>query len=320
MLRAFAKREWRDWEGRAASELLERWAGAEVREALFEPLCRLKFDLPASEVSAAWLGARLHYREGAMPLGYIPGRNWTQVLCDGLARLVRDLGVDLRLATAVEGLDTADARVCAARLANGERLEGDVFVSTLAPPVYRRLLPADTTAELQNIRSTALLSAVCAAPPLPLPPFYWLNLSGRRSAACAIFRLDALNPAIGGGQMCLNFVTHLPSAGHPLFAVADGPLMDDYLQEFERLFGRRVDPAWVQISRVRMYSPVFSRGYRNPPVRSTAFGNVYFAGNYRTFPSVASTGTAMASGFDAARAILRDVQSGRRAPALPEAA
>ena len=38
---------------------------------------------PASEVSGAWLGARLHYREGSAPLGYIPGANWTKVLCDG---------------------------------------------------------------------------------------------------------------------------------------------------------------------------------------------------------------------------------------------
>jgi hypothetical protein len=34
---------------------------------------RLKCDRPASAVSAAWLGARLHFREGATPLGYIPG-------------------------------------------------------------------------------------------------------------------------------------------------------------------------------------------------------------------------------------------------------
>jgi hypothetical protein len=50
-----------------------------VRAALFEPLCRLKFDLPCEEVSGAWLGARLHFREGSAPLGYIPKTNWTTV-------------------------------------------------------------------------------------------------------------------------------------------------------------------------------------------------------------------------------------------------
>jgi hypothetical protein len=41
-------------------------------------------------------------------------------------------------------------------------------------------------------------------------------------------------------------------------------------------------------------------------VRSTRFGNLYFAGNYRTFPSIISTGTALGSGLEAARALLRD--------------
>jgi hypothetical protein len=62
----------------------------------------------------------------------------------------------------------------------------------------------------------------------------------------------------------------------------------------------------VHTSRVAAYSPIFERGFQNPPVRSGTWKNVYFAGNYRTFPSVASTGTALASGLEAAAAILRD--------------
>ena len=34
--------------------------------------------------------------------------------------------------------------------------------------------------------------------------------------------------------------------------------------------------------------------------------NVYFAGNYRTFPSIASTGTALASGLETGEAILQE--------------
>jgi protoporphyrinogen oxidase len=64
MLRAFRKRNWSEWEDRSAAELVDEWAGPGVRQALFEPLTRLKFELPCSEVSGAWLGARLHFREG----------------------------------------------------------------------------------------------------------------------------------------------------------------------------------------------------------------------------------------------------------------
>lgn len=56
-----------------------------------------------------------------------------------------------------------------------------------------------------------------------------------------------------------------------------------------------------------MYSPVFVRHFRNPPVRSTTWANVYFAGNYRTFPSIVSTGTALRSGLEAGNALLQDI-------------
>ena len=66
-----------------------------------------------------------------------------------------------------------------------------------------------------------------------------------------------------------------------------------------------LDPFWTNIARVPMYSPVFTRGYRNPPPRSTSLENVYFAGNYRTFPSIVSTGTALQSGLETAEVILQ---------------
>ena len=69
MATAFAKRDWSDWQDRSAAELIDECAGPGVREALFERLTRLKFELPCAQVSGAWLGARLHFREGSAPLG-----------------------------------------------------------------------------------------------------------------------------------------------------------------------------------------------------------------------------------------------------------
>jgi hypothetical protein len=55
-----------------------------------------------------------------------------------------------------------------------------------------------------------------------------------------------------------------------------------------------------------MYSPVFVRDYLNPAVRSATWQNLYFAGNFRTFPSIATTGTALGSGLQAAAALLSE--------------
>jgi protoporphyrinogen oxidase len=306
MLYAFRKREWQDWEDRTAEELIDTWAGPGVRAAIFEPLCRLKFELPCAEVSAAWLGARLHFREGSAPLGYIPGANWTKTLCDGVTTLVTEAGVRVRTATDVVGVRTSGDRVTGVDLAGGERLDGAIFVSALPTETYLRLVPQDTTPHLAAIRFTALLSAVCATRQTVRPDFYWMNLAERGHTACGIFTLTSLNPTIGGpGETCVNFVTHLHDRERPLFRMSDDELLARYHDDFRRVFGTPLEAFWTNVARVPMYSPVLGPSFRNPPIASTTWRNVYFAGNYRTFPSVVSTGTALGSGLAAAETILR---------------
>jgi protoporphyrinogen oxidase len=278
-----------------------------VRYALFENLTRVKFELPCAEVSAAWLGARLFSREGSSPLGYIPGANWTKVLCEGVTRMVREFGVDIRVRAAVTGLDTAGQRIRAVELGDGERLGGDLFVSTVPTTIYSGLVPRDDTRYLSSISYTALISVVCATHQKLDRDFYWMTIVSPGSTASGIFLLNSLNPTIGGaGENVINFMTHLKSRDSPLFVMSDDELLARYTADFERIFNFKLQPFWVNITRVPMYSPIFHREYHNPPVKSQTWENLYFAGNYRTFPSAASTGTALSSGLDAGGAILRD--------------
>jgi protoporphyrinogen oxidase len=307
MLRAFGKRDWSDWLDRDAAELVDGWGGPGVREAIFERLTRLKFELPCEEVSAAWLGARLHYREGSAPLGYIPGANWTKVLCDGVARLLAESGVRVRLRTAVERLHTEGDRVVAAELDDGTHVAGDRFVSSVPTEVFLRLVPGDDTPNLAGIRYSALISVICATRQRVEPDFYWMNLASPGHTACGVFLLSSLNPTIGApGDTCVNFVTHLRGRDRELFRLGDEELLARLLRDFRAVFGFDLDPFWVNITRVPMYSPVFGPSFRNPPVRSSSWRNLYFAGNYRTFPSIVSTGTALGSGVEAGEALLRD--------------
>ncbi len=317
MVRAFVRKDWSAWEDRSAAELVDRLAGPGVRLAIFERLTRLKFELPCAEVSGAWLGARLHHREGSAPLGYIPRANWTKVLCDGLARLLNEAGVRVRLRTRVTRLQTADGRITAAEGESGERLTGDIFVSTIPTEIYRGLLPEESTPGLEQIRYSALLSVVCATRQKVPTTAYWTNLATLDRAAGAIFLLTELNPTIGRpGDTCINFVTHLGGRDRPLFQETDEQLMERYRDDYKAVFGVELDPFWTHIARVPMYSPVFGRRYRNPPIRSGTWRNVWFAGNYRTFPSIVSTGTALGSGVETGAALLAEL--GRRT-GLPEA-
>jgi protoporphyrinogen oxidase len=317
MLKAFAKEDWSDWEGRSAAELIDSWAGPGVRTALFERLTRLKFDLPCDQVSGAWLGARLHFREGSAPLGYIPEANWTKVLCDGVTRLLGEAGVQIRTQARVRRLHTEGDRISHAELDSGEVIKGDVFVSSIPTETYFRLISSDGTPDLESVRYTALLSVICVTRQAVRPDAYWINLASLDRTAGAIFLLSSLNPTIGRpGDTCVNFVTHLPNRDHSLFQTSDEQLAALYLKDFQGVFGFELEPFWTHVSRVPMYSPVFSRTFRNAPIRSTSWQNVYFAGNYRTFPSIVSTGTALGSGVAAASALL---QNNDKASELPDA-
>jgi len=307
MARAFAKKDWSDWLGRSGADLVQSWGSAGVLKAIFEPLSQLKFELPAEEVSGAWLGARLHFREGSAPLGYIPGANWTDVLCDGVTRMLKELGVRVRVGATIERLETRGGRVVEAILTDGERIGGDVFVSTIPTEVYCRFVPQDQTPNLASIRYSALISAICATRQVVEPDFYWMLLASLDRSAGGLFMLNSLNPTIGErGDACLNFVNHLQSRDRPLFRRSDDELWDGYAKDFREIFGTTLEAFWTNIARIPMYSPIFYRGYRNPPVKSASMTNVYFAGNYRTFPSIVSTGTALASGLEAGEAILQE--------------
>lgn len=319
MLRAFATTEWNDWCGRSAAELVDSWSGLGVRRALFDPLMYLKFDMPCADISAAWLGARLSFREGSAPLGYIPNTNWTTRLCDGLARLLEDLGVKIRLRTGALRIDTSGDRVTGVQLDTGERLAPEVLVSALPTEVYARMIAGDGGDDIAPIRYSALISVVAAIPEPLDHGFYWLNFLWPRYTAGGLFVLSALNPTIGHpGETCVNFVTHLKSRHDPLFTVSDSELLSRYREDFQDLFGSVPKFVWSSINRIPLYSPVYVAGYRNPPIQSRRWRNLYFAGNYRTFPSVSSTGTAMWSGLEAGAAVLRS--HGRDTKLLDEVA
>jgi protoporphyrinogen oxidase len=305
MLTAFGKRDWSDWQDRSAADLVDTYAGAGARTALFERLTQLKFELPCEEVSGAWLGARLYFREGSAPLGYIPGTNWTKVLCEGVTRLLEEHGVRVRLNATVQRLATAGGRVVEAELNSGERIPADLFVSTIPTELYRRLVPGERTPELDRIRYSALISVICATRQPIDARAYWINLASLERTACGIFLLSALNPSIGvPGDTCVNFVTHLRGRDRPLFHAPDDELLARYRADFRAVFGTELDPFWTNVARVPMYSPVFGRSFRNPPLQSASWANVYFGGNYRAFPSIVSTGTALGSGLETADAVL----------------
>jgi protoporphyrinogen oxidase len=238
----------------------------------------------------------------------MPGKNWTEVLCAAMTRLLTETGVRIFTSSRVSRIATSSHRVVEITTEGGATLGGDVFVSTLPTELLTRLVPDENSPYLREIRYTALTSVIGATAVRPTPDFYWMNLFSPERAASGLFLLNSLNPTLGTpGVTYANFVTHTRSRHLPFFRDHPGDEVGNlYFADFRSVFGQDMAPTWIQVNRVPMYSPVFVKGYRNPPVHSTSSSNLFFAGNFRTHPSVVSTGTALQSGLDAAQAILQD--------------
>ena len=66
-------------------------------------------------------------------------------------------------------------------------------------------------------------------------------------------------------------------------------------------FGISLRPRWTHTTVIPRYTPIYTQGFRTAPIRCRTLPNLFFAGNHRTFPAVATTGSALQSGEDAAK-------------------
>jgi hypothetical protein len=152
-----------------------------------------------------------------------------------------------------------------------------------------------------------VVSAICATRQRVEPEFYWMNLMSLAQSASGFFKLSSLNPSIGApGDTCFNFMTHVPSRHDDFFKLSEDEIWEAYLADFKQIFGFEMKPFWRHLTKLPLYSPVLVKDFENPPLKSSTWSNLYFAGNYRTFPSTVTTGTALHSGLEAADTILRE--------------
>lgn len=302
----------RNWNGDLgnAQAWLDAIAGDTVRTIIFDPLMDIKYGLPSQYLSANWLGSRLHYQEFSKPLGYLPGQDWTKVLTKKLMERVRVLG----------GTIITNARVTKAHLdsARGVRgvsyhapqnnehfLAGNILINTAPPRVFLSLCDFKDK-KLENIEYLDALSLIIETHQKLPRELYLLSCLRPRYSFGGIFMLSSLNETIGvENGTVINFFTTLSPQYEYLRQKTSEELLEIYQNDFQKLFGFRIDPLWHHLTLIKNYSPKFLNGYQNPDQRSDVRG-LYFAGNYLTYPIITSTGSAIASGEKAATYILED--------------
>ena len=307
MAYCFLKNDWKKDLGNA-QDWLDRIAGETVRKTIFDPLMDIKYGLPSKHLSANWLGDRLHYQEFSKPLGYLPGRDWTKVLTDKMAEKAEKLGGEIITGAAVTNVQINNGevkRVSYRREGKEFHMEAEIIISTVPPHVFRSISDyrEEKFSKIEYLDALSLILETKQKLPREL---YLLSCLRPRYSFGGIFMLSSLNETIGteNGSV-VNFFTTLSPKHENLRGKTPQELLSIYQQDFQKIFGFALQPIWHHLTLIKNYSPKFLSGYENLNQRTGVKG-LYLAGNYLTYPAITSTGSAMASGEEAARCIIKD--------------
>jgi protoporphyrinogen oxidase len=302
MARCYAKGSWADLEDVSADEWIASIAGRRVLDELFAPLFDIKFGLPPSQVSAAWVGSRLGAREASCRFGCVPGHEWTSVITEAAQRELEKRNCRILLKTRVEHISRSSGRVDGVRC-GGETIPCDTVVSSVSPVILSRLVQLGDPI-LDSITYIDSLSTIVSVPHVK-QDFYWLMCLRPRFLAGGLFNLSNLNPTLGApGEIILNFFTNVDH-GSAALKRPDEELLADYAKSYSAIYGEALKVNWFKVNRIPFVSAKYVKGYRNPAVRTSVEG-LYLCGNYMSYPSVTSTGTAISTGLAAARAVTDD--------------
>ena len=308
MVSCFLKKDWSREEHIDAFSWLSHKASAGIVEKLFDPLVRIKFGLTTRDVSAAWIGSRLASREGSSSFGYMRGTDWTYEVISALRDKILSLGGEIYCDSPVSLIEEKNGKVTSVHFVSGKKVVSDIVVSTLAPPLLCRLCPslASSLAHIDYIGSLSLIVGVDSLPLSWKDDCYWsIYLHPERSFG-GLFNLTKLNPQLGGSSQkyILNFFTNVEPFSEA-YNVDEEVLCERYQHDIKSIFGEPLVISWKKLFRIPYVSAKYRQGYVNPPVRTSVSG-LYLAGNYRSYPSVTSTGTAFKTGEEAAEAIVHD--------------
>lgn len=301
MLICYTKKDWSSLHNESASEWITRLTGKEVLDKLFAPLFDIKFGLKPSEVSAAWVGSRLGAKEGSCRFGCIIGKEWTHEFFAAAKEYLINAGVCVNTNTKVIKIVTNDNKVSGIETDSGF-MDADIVVSTMSPIILNRLIELNDP-QLDRITYIDSVSTIISTKQT-IQDVYWLMIMSPREFSGGIFKLTDLNPELGNNQeVILNFFTNVDHGS--ALKYSDSELIQSYCDTYKKIYNEELKIDWYKINRIPYVSAKYIKGYKNPNIRTKVSG-LYLTGNFMSYPSVTSTGTAIDAGNKTANVIIKD--------------
>lgn len=303
---------WQPLEKVTAAAWTRQWYGPRLYELLWRPLLVGKFGEDNLEVvNMAWLWARLHAR--TTRLGTFTGG--FQAFMDKLAEVVRGLGVDLRLNSAVTQIKAQpDGQVAVSTAAGTETYRA--VLSTSSPALMAHLapdLPAEYSAQLKALKSMGAVVLVLALNQ-QLTKYYWHSIPKEAGFPflALVEHTNYMDREHYGGDHLI-YVGDYLDPSHENFQLSKEELLERFLPAIQR-FNPAFDRTWIMQSwlwKTAYAQPVPPLNHsRNIPALRTPVPGLYFASMSQVYPWDRGTNFAVEIGRRVAGMVAEDLSKG----------
>ncbi len=297
---------WKPLEGHTADAWMTRWAGRRVYEQMWKPLIIGKFGPYYKDVNMAWMWARLKAR--STRLGTFEGG--FQRFADMFAERLRQMGVGIRLGTAVKSVERDPAK--GMTVDTGEIEVFDQVLVTTSPGLLAKICPDLPPSYLKGLLELKSMGAVvmimALKHQLSREGYYWFNLPKEAGYPflALVEHTNYVSADHFGGDHIVYAGDYL-EAGHEYFSLTDEQLLQRFMPAFSK-FNPDFRPEWIKktwVFRTNYAQPVPLVDHsRNIPAIQTPIEGLYFASMSQVYPWDRGTNFAVEIGRRAARLML----------------
>ena len=278
---------WHSLEKYTAHDWLQRWVGDRAYRILWEPLLIGKFGKYYKEVNMAWFWARVKAR--TPKLGTYEGG--FQAFMDAFAERLREMGVDIRLQTPVEGIAPSSTGGLVVR-SREETLDVDRCLVTTSPAQLARMVADLPDAYLKQILGLKSMGAVvmilALKHRLSEEGIYWHNMS--KEAGFPFLSLvehtNFISPEYFGGEHIV-YVGDYLDVDHEYFQLTQDELLEQFLPSLARMnpdFNADwIRKTWLFRSKYAQPIPPLNHSTAIPNIQ-TSIPGLWFASMSQVYP------------------------------------
>lgn len=313
-------RSWKKFTRISAEQWLTKMCGEKTYRVIWQPLLHGKFHHFASQISMAWLWARIHIRanskekgEVTEKLGYFRG---------GFATVIRALERDIRKAGGVIRLNEPAMKILEdeqhrVQLAtNNATYTFDRLVATIPSSIFARLIQDDPRIPegyLRKLMSIEYLGAVCMTIRMnvSLSPYYWMNIHDPSSPfLVCIEHTKLVPPEQYQGNHLYYLGTYVPH-DHRFFTLSDKEIRGEFFAYLKTLFPRFKEENVLEtrLTRLKHAQHVVDTSYEEKiPAYRTPLPHVFLSNFSQIFPEDRGTNYAVREGFHIAQILEEEKQ------------